>query len=123
METIKMKVGDHIRQGDVLLRKVKTVPDNARELNRDQRGAHVVAHGERTGHMHRFTERNVNAFTKLEGHEIEFILVNGAGGATLRHELSSGTKAEHDPINLPDGSYEAAQQVEYTPAELVRVQD
>lgn len=118
-----MKIGEHIRQGDVLLRKVKSVPDTARELKRDKHGAHVVAHGDRTGHMHRLTERSVTAFTKLEGNEVEFLLVQGGSGAALRHELSSGTKAEHDPINLPDGAYEVAQQVEYTPAELVRVSD
>jgi hypothetical protein len=118
-----MKIGEHIRQGDVLLRKVADIPEGARELKRDQHRAHVVAYGERTGHMHRFTERNVCAFTKLEGNEVEFLLVNGGSGATLRHELASGTKAEHDPITLPDGAYECAAQVEYTPAELVRVRD
>jgi hypothetical protein len=118
-----MKIGAHIRQGDVLLRKVKILPAGARELKRDINNAHTVAHGERTGHMHRFTEPNVTAFTKLESHEIEFILINGGSGATLRHELEDGAKAEHNPILLPDGIYEAGQQIEYTPAELRRVAD
>jgi hypothetical protein len=118
-----MKIDDHVRQGDVLLRKVKSLPGDARELKRDENKALTVAHGERTGHMHRFTEPNVMAFTKLDANEIEFILINGGSGATLKHELENGAKAEHNPILLPDGIYEAGQQIEYTPAELRRVAD
>lgn len=118
-----MKIGEHVRQGDVLLRKVADIPQGTRELKRDEHGAHVVAYGEKTGHMHRLTEKGVTAFTKLEGNEIEFLIVAGGSGASLRHELVSGTKAEHNAITLPDGAYEAAAQVEYTPSALQRVSD
>lgn len=122
MKPIEMKVGDHVRQGDVLIMKVSSLPNGTKEVKRDEHGAIVLAYGEKTGHMHRFTEKNVTSFTKLEESEIEYILVNG-GGATLRHELVGGTKAEHNAITVPDAVYESGQQVEYSPAALVRVSD
>lgn len=117
-----MKIGEHVRQGDTLLRKIKDIPATAKEMKRDEHGAIVLAYGERTGHMHRFTEKQICSFTTLDANDVEFLLV-GAGGAILRHEHVTGTKAEHDPVSLPDGAYEAAQQIEYAPAALVRVTD
>lgn len=117
-----MKIGEHIRQGDVLIRKIGDIPALAKEMERDEHGAIVVAYGERTGHMHRFTEKRLCSFTTLDTNDVEFLLVGGSG-ATLRHELVSGTKAEHNPVDLPAGKYEVAAQVEYTPAELQRVAD
>jgi hypothetical protein len=110
------------RQGDVLLRAIKRIPAKARELARDVHGRIVLAHGERTGHAHTFRDKGICSLSTLASDEIEFLLVGGSG-ATLRHELVGGKKAEHDEIAIPAGSYEAATQVEYTPAELVRVAD
>lgn len=117
-----MRIGEHVRQGDTLLRKVADIPAVAEELPRDEHGAIVLAYGERTGHMHRFTEKQICSFTTLSANDVEFLLVGG-GGATLRHEHVTGVPAEHDPIFLPEGKFEAAQQVEYQPAALVRVSD
>ena len=121
-KALEMNTGDHVRQGDTLLVKVESVPSKAKEFPRDENGAIVLAYGEKTGHMHRFTQKNICSLSTLDDNEIEYLLVNG-GGATLRHELVNGSKAEHNPITVPDGSYESAIQVEYTPAELVRVTD
>jgi hypothetical protein len=110
------------RQGDVLLRAVKKIPEKARELKRDEHGRIVLAHGERTGHAHTFRAKNVCSLSTLDNDEIEFLLVGGAG-ATLKHEHVSGKKAEHDEIAIPPGNYEAAVQVEWTPAEIVQVHD
>jgi hypothetical protein len=118
-----MKIGDHIRQGDTLLRRVESVPSEARELKRDEHDRHVLAHGERTGHAHALHEKGVTALSIVDENDICFLDITGGSGATLRHELVGGKKAEHDTITLPDGKYEAAVQVEYTPAELVRVAD
>lgn len=117
-----MKIGDHIRQGDTLLRRIDSIPSNASEMKRDEHGRIVLAHGERTGHAHTFRDKGICSFSVTDENDVAFLAVGG-GGATLRHELVSGAKAEHDAIALPPGNYEAAQQVEYTPAELVRVAD
>lgn len=118
-----MKIGDHVRQGDTLLRKVEDIPAQAHEMKRDQHDRIVLAHGERTGHAHAFRGKGICSFTTLDNDDVEFLLVNGGSGATLNHELVSGAKAEHNPITVPPGKYEAAQQVEYTPAEIIRVAD
>ena len=110
------------RQGDVLLIKISELPADARELKRDTLGRIVLAYGEVTGHAHAIRNKGVCSFTTLDENEIEFLVV-GAGGATLRHELDSGAKAEHDEVVLPEGNYRLAIQCEYTPAELQRVAD
>lgn len=119
------------RQGDVLLRYVGELPKGLVEVEREKVGPNgrvVLAHGERTGHAHAFRALSVTGFKK-ESSEYEvnvgfhdFILVGGSG-ATIRHEHADGKKAEHNPIGLPPGGYEIAQQVEYSPAELQRVAD
>jgi hypothetical protein len=117
-----MKIGQHIRQGDTLLRKVAEIPATAKEMNRDEHGRIVLAHGERTGHAHTFRDKGICSFSVTDENDVAFLSVGG-GGATLRHELVSGKKAEHDEIVIPAGNYEAAQQVEFSPAEIVRVAD
>lgn len=112
----------HYRQGDTLIRQIDEIPPAAQEMKRDEHGRIVLAHGERTGHAHTFRDKGICSFTTLDNTDVEFLLVGGSG-ATLRHELVSGKKAEHNEITVPPGKYEAAQQVEYSPAELVRVTD
>lgn len=117
-----MKIGQHVRQGDTLLRKISDVPAAAQEMKRDTHGRIVLAEGERTGHAHTFRDKGVCSFTTMDNTDVEFLLVGGSG-ATLNHELVSGKKAEHNPVTIPEGAYEAAQQVEHSPAEIVRVAD
>jgi len=121
----------HYRQGDVLLREIKTIPADAVAVKREaigEAGRVTLAHGERTGHAHALRALSVTGFKKhdseydaMQGFN-DFILVGGSGAA-LNHEHVSGIKAEHDAIDLPPGSYEVLQQVEYSPAELIRVAD
>lgn len=117
-----MKIGEHVRQGDTLIRRIEDIPAAAKEMKRDAHDRIVLAHGERTGHAHTFRDKGICSFTTLGNDDVEFLLVGGSG-ATLRHELIGGKKAEHDEINVPAGKYEAAQQVEYSPAEIMRVAD
>ena len=126
-----MKTTGIYRQGDVLLRLVGALPKGLVEVEREKvgpTGRVVLAHGERTGHAHAFRALSVTGFKKedseypaLNGFH-DFILVGGSG-ATIHHEHVSGTKAEHNPIDLPPGNYEIGQQVEYSPAALDRVAD
>jgi len=121
----EMTAFDQVRQGDVPLVEVKALPDGARPVPRDEHGRIVLAHGERTGHahvVHEFVPDSTCGFSTLDSGEIEYLVVGG-GGASLRHELLGGKKAEHDEIALKETIYEIPVQVEYTPAELVRVAD
>lgn len=121
----------HYRQGDVLLVLVDALPKGVIAVDREKVGPDgrvTLAHGERTGHAHALRSLSVTGFKK-DGSEYDamagfhdYILVGGSG-ASLTHEHVSGQKAEHDAIDLPPGAYEVSQQVEYSPAELVRVAD
>ncbi|MBI1359841.1 MAG: hypothetical protein GC155_06095 [Alphaproteobacteria bacterium] len=119
---------EHYRQGDVCLRAVTGLPAGLVQERRDAHGRIVLAHGERTGHAHAIRNPAVDGFRfQTSEHDVnaglfDFILVGGAG-ATLKHELISGAKAEHGSVKVPPGAYEVLQQTEYTPAELVRVSD
>jgi hypothetical protein len=115
----------HWRQGDVLLVATDRIPADAAPVGRDEHNRLVLANGEVTGHAHVFRGKGICGFTKLDNKDIEYLLVEtgGGSGATLKHELVSGAKADHDPQQIPDGKYLLGQQVEYTPAELIRASD
>ncbi|HVY86230.1 MAG TPA: hypothetical protein VG943_13935 [Caulobacterales bacterium] len=115
-----MRVDQQARQGDVPVVRVDALPEGARALKRDEHNRVVLAHGEVTGHAHTLRAKGVCGFTTLDNDDIEFIVVGGSG-ATLRHELVSGAKAEHDAITLARGVYEIPVQVEYMPKEAPRV--
>ncbi|MBI4864931.1 MAG: hypothetical protein HY815_32430 [Candidatus Riflebacteria bacterium] len=86
------------RQGDVLLIAVDTLPEDltaARDL--------VVAHGEATGHSHRF-EAHARRFVDRRGRQFIEVL---ADRAALVHE-------EHGTIVLPRGLYRVQIQREYS---------
>lgn len=118
----KMAIGEHARQGDVLLRKINKIPATAKQMKRDPYGRVVLALGEKTGHGHTFRDKGVCSFSLTDENDVEFVQIGG-GGATLKHELVSGKKAEHDSIRWPDGNFEQAQQVDYTPTELINQAD
>jgi len=117
-----MKTPVSFRQGDVLLVQIDEIPDHARALPRDEHGRVVLAHGEVTGHAHALRKGEFCSYSTLPDGDVEFLDI-GAGGSPLAHELISGAKAEHDIIPLPQAKYELPVQVEYSPAELVRVSD
>lgn len=104
-----------IRQGDVLLVRVKAIPKDA--VAREIKGHKVIlALGEATGHHHRFefmdTSHNVKLYV-------------GAGG-TRYLDVSSPSELlheEHSTACVPAGKWFLPQQVEYTPAALRNVAD
>ena len=113
-----------IRQGDLLLVKIDSIPESAKKQKKDD-GLVVLAYGEITGHMHAIAEKNV---CKLQDLETEYLEVMEE--AYLRH----GTKeqiqnrkeipnADHAEIKLPVGEYRIIHQREYTPERIRRVQD
>jgi hypothetical protein len=109
-------------QGDMLIEQVADNPKPAAKqiVKPDPDGSAVIGRGEVTGHRHRFAlEDKVTLFrddalarnvpdTLYVGH-----IKVGAKGATLLHE-------EHDPIELPAGTYRIRRQREWT-AEQARI--
>ncbi len=100
-----------IRQGDVCLIPVKSLPSNAIEVKCDGKRV-VLAFGEVTGHAHAIYEPTK---ARLFDAGVERFL-QVLEPCTLRHE-------EHTHKLLQPGIYKLPQQVEYTPAELKRVTD
>lgn len=98
------------RQGDVLLREVKTIPKTLKEQKPE--GRIVLAYGEVTGHKHQIAE-SVEVYVGEAG---ELYLKVTEEGVTLRHE-------EHGAIVLPPGNYERVIQREYSPEAIRNVMD
>lgn len=90
-----------IRQGDVLLVATQRVTGEPEPIASD--GCVVLAHGEVTGHRHRF-ERASEA-QALAGSGVRQLIVNSA--AALLHE-------EHSPPTIEPGHYDLPRQVEWT---------
>lgn len=105
----------HYRQGDVMVRKVDSMPAEATEVKNESRI--VLAHGEVTGHAHAIGIEEAQEFTFADAAGIvrRFLKVFDKG-AKLKHE-------EHATIPLPPGMYEITQQREYSPEEIRNVAD
>jgi len=101
----------HIRQGDVLVEKVDSIPDNVKPVERDK-GRIILAYGEVTGHAHAIL---TNAAEMLRAENGERYL-QVAEAAELIHE-------EHSTIQIPPGNYRVVQQREYSPEEIRNVAD
>lgn len=99
-----------IRQGDILVRKIKPIDiePEAAEIPRD-RDSVVLAYGEVSGHRHRIDELDVALW---ECSNVKILTV-GDGGATLAHE-------EHSSLLLDEGTYEVLYQYEYQPSGELR---
>jgi hypothetical protein len=96
------------RHGDVMVEKVKSIPEDARKQQ------HVtLAEGELTGHSHRIEEKGA-AVMYRDGNQL-FLEIT-AKAASLVHQ-------EHGTIQLPQGIYRVWQQREYTPERIVTVRD
>jgi hypothetical protein len=95
---------DTIRQGDVMLRKVASLPKDAKEVA-PQNGKFVLALGEATGHHHRISaDGGVKCFaTNDNGVERKFFVIENE--AFIEHE-------EHSEIPLEGGIWEQIYQYE-----------
>lgn len=100
------------RQGDVLIKKVSTVPTEAKPVDWKKEGRVILAYGEVTGHAHALPLSLVSMFSTEAGQR--FIEVKE--GAELTHE-------EHATITPEPGVYEVIQQREYTPEAIRNVAD
>jgi hypothetical protein len=98
------------RQGDVLFKKVKALPDGK---SRKRNTGHILE-GEATGHIHRVAELDRAEVLEF-GKEGLFLSVTEAG-VSIVHE-------EHKTISLPAGDYEVVRQREYSPEAIRNVAD
>ena len=89
-----------VRQGDVLIRGVSTVPASAKRIARKE-----LAFGEVTGHSHAIAD--LDAAHLLEHGDELYMVVTADGGVEIRHE-------EHAPHVIPPGNYQIVQQEETT---------
>lgn len=99
------------RQGDVLLREVRSIPKDAKHKQPKERI--VLAYGEVTGHAHAIHDlENVDVFIGANGE----MYLGVKRDVALEHE-------EHATITLPPGNYERVLQREYEPQGFRNVAD
>lgn len=96
----------HYRQGDVLITEVSEIPPGLKQTKKV-----VLALGEATGHHHSILTGAVGYGEELA----EFFEVTQEN-VQLIHQ-------EHNPIDLGKKKYRTIRQFEYSPKELVKVQD
>lgn len=104
------------RQGDVLIRQVKVLPNNATPVDNKKLGRIVLAYGEVTGHAHAIALDEAVEYTMERAGEAVRRFLSVLTGASVKHE-------EHATIPLPPGVYEIVQQREYTPEAIRNVAD
>lgn len=121
-----------IRQGDVLLTPVATLPAGCTEVPLD-RGRIVLAYGEVTGHAHAIADHGQRL--RRMGPEAASEIAEAAIARARLWKASTGERylevreavtishEEHTAHTIPPGIYRVPQQVEYSPAELRRVED
>jgi len=105
---------NHIRHGDVLLTKVDSLPESAKEITKGQE--YTVAYGEFTGHTHVLSTKTKNGIKVFEADGKKYLDLTGK--ARLRHQ-------EHKELEIPPAIYRVDQEREsdYFANEIVKVQD
>jgi hypothetical protein len=102
------RAGILYRHGDVMIQRIDRLPSNVQQ----QVGA-TLAHGEVTGHSHRFAQSHLVQLWERNG---TLFLEVKAASAALVHE-------EHHRIDVPQGFYRYWKQREYRPDAFVEVED
>lgn len=108
-------------QGDLYIRRIDTIPANAKPMKAEH-GQFIVAHSE-TGHHHVIAERPGVQVLTTEDPLVSYLRVIEATEQTealLEHLREHDT---HETIAIPPGNYELRRQREYTPEGWRRVED
>jgi hypothetical protein len=106
-----MKTPVILRQGDVLICAVDTIP-TVTPVKRDPRGI-ILAEGEATGHFHGIKSRSA----KLYRTEMDVRYMRVTAPVALTHQ-------EHTTVTIPPGNYRISIHTQYVPGELpVNVED
>lgn len=109
----KGAIPGQVRQGDVLIERVGSIPEGAVPVPRDG-GRVVLAYGEQTGHAHAIIEDGVEQLADPIRREISYLAIK-RDGISVRHE-------EHGKIPLGGGTSRVTRQREYLGEER-RVRD
>lgn len=112
---------DQAAQGDLYIRRIDAIPDNAKPMVAEK-GNFIVAHSE-TGHHHVIAERpGVQVYTTDDPlvSYLQVIEATEQTEALLEHLRNFDT---HETIAIPPGNYELRRQREYTPEGWRRVED
>ena len=127
----------HARQGDVLIVRVDSLPDNAKERTRDN-GRVILAYGEVTGHCHQIDNPDAAMLFDLDLSATPQANARRAAYAGITEpvdpsvdlltfltvdKLSQLVHDEHAAITLEPGTYQVIRQVEYTPEAIRNVAD
>ena len=97
-----------LRQGDVLIARIDSIPANATEIKRGKRGV-VLAEGDVTGHAHRIANRTATLYHT----EMDQRYMRVTAPVQLKHE-------EHSTVTIPPGDYRVSIHAEYQPGALPR---
>jgi hypothetical protein len=100
---LQQPIEGQYQQGDVILRRVRAIPDGAERVD----GA-TLAEGE-GHHIHRFAAASDVELYVKDG--VRFARVKKE--ATIEHVTADGRLGEHNPITLPAGDYQFGQVMEY----------
>lgn len=103
-----------IRQGDVLVVAVDSIPKSVKPVAREV-GRVILAHGELTGHAHAIKDSRATLFSDPKLNAM-FMIVTGDAPVSLSHD-------EHDTIAIPPGNYRVIRQREYSPGAVRNVED
>lgn len=105
-----------IRQGDVLVMAIESIPDAVESVERD-RGRIVLAYGEVTGHAHAIASPDAELFAS-PGATAEAVdrYLRVRSTVALEHE-------EHATVTLPPGDYVVRRQRQYEPERARMVAD
>ena len=105
-----------LRQGDVMLVKVRSVPKGAKFREADKKRGVVLAEGEVTGHAHTLPSTTVKEYVVPAelGDADRFIVVD---------KLSQLVHQEHAAIDVTPGTYKVIRQREYSPVAIRNVAD
>jgi hypothetical protein len=107
-------------QGDVLLVPVEDIDPPVDKIVASSDGAVILAEGEHTGHRHAFYGGALmfrdDALARNVPRDLYIGHVKVApGGALLEHGAGPSQKGDHDPIQIPGGTFIALRQREYAP--------
>ena len=125
-----------LRQGDVQIQQVKALPSGCTEIPPEGKRI-VLAHGEVTGHAHAIYDHRPAQRDAQPGHadEIAQAAIARAQSKARLWQTPAGERflevtetvtlkhEEHTQHTIPPGIYHLPRQMEYTPAELRRVED
>ncbi len=113
MKTKPNETKHAVRQGDVYLESINTVPDSAM-LQKPKNGKVILAYGEVTNHDHSIPAEDVANWWKSTGEYEQFVELKTE--TDLSHQ-------EHGAIKLTSKKYGVIPQMQYTPKAVIRDRD